>query len=107
MTTLLRFRLIPVSDQDQQLAKSLYEDPRQSLQNFTAGLIRECLTTTPPIATQAEYNHTLRALAELVQSGKATEAYVPDGLSHRKVPLIHGLSVLRNSFMTFEDRRAQ
>ena len=76
MTTLLRYRLILVSEQDQQLAKSLYEDPRHALQNFSAGLIRECLTSVPPVATQADYVYTLGALTDLVQTGKATETYV-------------------------------
>lgn len=73
MITLLRCRLINVAEQDQHLAKSLYDDPRHALQNFSAGLIRECLTSSPSVASQADYVYTIPALAELVQSGKATD----------------------------------
>ena len=71
--TLLRSRLINVSQQDVQLSKFLFDDPRPTLQNFTAGLIRECLRADPPVATQTQFGYSLEALNRLIQSGKATE----------------------------------
>lgn len=71
--TLLRSGLISVSLEDQQLAQSLYTDPRPTLQTFMAGLIRECLSNSPPIATQAQFVHSIEALRQLAQSGKSVE----------------------------------
>lgn len=70
----MRCQIINVADQDQQLAKSLVAEPRQAVQDFAAGLIRECLMMVPALATQADYIHSLDALTHLVQSGKATES---------------------------------
>ncbi|THH15893.1 hypothetical protein EW146_g4659 [Bondarzewia mesenterica] len=71
--TLLRSGLITVSQQDQQLAKFLLGDQRSSLQNFAAGLIRECLTCDPPLASQSQFSFTIEVLTQIVQSGKANE----------------------------------
>ncbi|KAI0075480.1 Not1-domain-containing protein [Panus rudis PR-1116 ss-1] len=71
--TLLKSGLVSVAQEDQQLAKFLLNDPRPSLLNFSAGLIRECLSTDPPIASQAQFTYTLEVLAQLAQAGKANE----------------------------------
>ena len=71
--TLLKSRLITVGDEDQQLAKLIYSSPRPNLQDFASGLLRECLTSEPPIATQQQFTLTVAALTALVQSGKANE----------------------------------
>ncbi|KAI0807086.1 Not1-domain-containing protein [Fomes fomentarius] len=70
---LLRNGLVTISQEDQQLAKLLYSEPRPSLQNFAAGLIRECLAADPPLATQAQFSYSLEVLNQLAQSGKANE----------------------------------
>ncbi|KAF9557678.1 Not1-domain-containing protein [Agrocybe pediades] len=71
--TLLRSGLVNVGLQDQQLAKLLFEDPKQILQSFTANLIRECLSMEPPVATQAQFVYSLEILGQLVLAGKANE----------------------------------
>ncbi|KAI0057116.1 Not1-domain-containing protein [Artomyces pyxidatus] len=71
--TLLRSGLISIVQQDQQLAKFLFSDQRSSLQNFAAGLIRECLTCDPPLASQNQFSYTIDVLSQIVQSGKANE----------------------------------
>ena len=74
--TLLRSGLVTIIQEDQQLAKLLYADPRPSLQNFAAGLIRECLAADPPLATQAQFSFSLEALNQLAQSGKTNDESV-------------------------------
>lgn len=59
--------------EDQQLAKFLYADPRPSLLTFSAGLVRECLSNDPPVASQSQFVYTLDALAHIAQAGKANE----------------------------------
>lgn len=71
--TLLKSNLVSISQEDQQLAKLLYSDPRSNLQNFAAGLIRECLAADPPLATQAQFSYSLEILNQLAQSGKAND----------------------------------
>ena len=71
--TLLRSGLVAISQQDQQLAKFLYTDPKPSLLNFAAGLIRECLSSDPPIASQGQFSYTLEVLTQLTQAGKAND----------------------------------
>ncbi|KAF9807170.1 hypothetical protein IEO21_08347 [Rhodonia placenta] len=71
--TLLRSGLINVVQEDQQLAKFLHTDPRPSLLNFAAELIRECLTADPPIASQNQFTHTL---AQLSQVGKGNDEVI-------------------------------
>src|ERR1700722_837826 len=70
--TLLRSGLVNVTLQDDQLAKNLYSDPRPSLMNFAAGLIRECLSSDPPVASQNQFPFSIEALSQLAQSGKAS-----------------------------------
>ena len=74
--TLLRSGLVNVSLQDQQLAKSLFQDPRPSLQSFAAGLVRECLSSEPPVASQSQLTYTIEVLGQLAQASKANEEYV-------------------------------
>jgi CCR4-NOT transcription complex subunit 1 len=71
--TLLRSGLINITLEDQQLAQSLYMDPRPTLQSYVAGLIRDCLSNNPPIASQAQFAHSTEALRQLAQSGKCVE----------------------------------
>lgn len=70
---LLRSGLVPLALQDQQLAKNLYTDPRPSLQTFAAGLIRECLSSDPPVASQSQFTYSIETLNQLSQSGKAKD----------------------------------
>lgn len=74
--TLLRSGLVSTSLQDQQLAKNLFTDPRHSLQNFAAGLIRECLSSDPPVASQSQLTYSIEVLGQLAQAGDANEEYV-------------------------------
>ncbi|KAJ3553574.1 hypothetical protein NM688_g3537 [Phlebia brevispora] len=71
--TLLRSGLVNIIQEDQQIAKFLYADPRPTLLTFAAGLIRECLSSDPPVASQSQFVYTLDALAHLAQSGKAND----------------------------------
>jgi CCR4-NOT transcription complex subunit 1 len=71
--TLLRSGLISIAQQDQQLAKFLFADAKPSLQNFATGLIRECLTCDPPLASQSQFSVTIEVLSQIMQSGKANE----------------------------------
>ncbi|KAL6309158.1 Not1-domain-containing protein [Sparassis latifolia] len=71
--TLLKSGLINLPQEDQQLAKFLYTDPRPSLLTFAADLIRECLSSDPPIASQSQFVYTLEILGQLAQSGKVNE----------------------------------
>jgi CCR4-NOT transcription complex subunit 1 len=71
--TLLRSGLITVAQLDQQTTKFLFADPRSSLQDFAAALIRECLVTDPPVASQKQFQFTLEAFMQLSQNGRATE----------------------------------
>jgi len=74
--TLLRSGLISIAQQDQQLAKFLFADAKSTLQNFAAGLIRECLTCDPPLASQSQFSFTIEVLSQIMQSGKANEEWV-------------------------------
>jgi CCR4-NOT transcription complex subunit 1 len=70
---LLRSGLISIAQEDQQLAKFLYSDPRPTLQTFAAGLVRECLSSDPPMASQSQFMYTLEILAQLSQANKAND----------------------------------
>ncbi|OCH95284.1 Not1-domain-containing protein [Obba rivulosa] len=72
--TLLRSGLVSIAQEDQQLAKFLYTDPRPVLLNFAADLIRECLTGNPAVAVQSQFGFTLEVLSQLAQTGKANDA---------------------------------
>ena len=85
--TLLRSGLVTISQEDQQLAKLLYSDPRPSLLNFAAGLIRECLAADPPLATQAQFSYSLEALNQLAQQGKTNDESVFVRISIRRIML--------------------
>ncbi|KAL1669392.1 CCR4-Not complex component, Not1-domain-containing protein [Schizophyllum commune] len=74
--TLLRSRLFDLAVYEQQLAKFLFTDPRPSLINFVIGLIRECLTAEPPIATQSQFPYCIEVLSQIAQSDKATDEVV-------------------------------
>jgi CCR4-NOT transcription complex subunit 1 len=74
--TLLRSGLLDIALQDQQLAKVLFTDPRPSLLNFAAGLIRECLSSDPPVASRSQFSYTLDILAQISQTGKGNEQFV-------------------------------
>jgi CCR4-NOT transcription complex subunit 1 len=74
--TLLRSGLVTVAQLDQQTAKFLFADPRSSLQDYAAALIRECLVAEPPVATQKQFGFTLEAFVQLSQNARATEEFV-------------------------------
>lgn len=74
--TLLRSGLVNINLQDEQLAKLLCEDPRPILLNFAANLIRECLSSNPPVATQGQFVYSIEILNQLAQQGKSNEEYV-------------------------------
>ena len=74
--TLLRSGLVNINLQDEQLAKLLCEDPRPILLNFTANLIRECLSSNPPVATQGQFVYSIEIFNQLAQQGKSNEEYV-------------------------------
>jgi CCR4-NOT transcription complex subunit 1 len=71
--TLLRSGLVNVSLQDQQLAKVLFTDPRPTLLNYVAALVRECLSGDPPVASQTQFHYSIEVMNQLSQSGKANE----------------------------------
>ena len=71
--TLLRRGLISITQQDQQLAKFLFADPKPTLQIFATGLIRECLTCDPPLASQSQFSFTVEVLSQIMQTGKAND----------------------------------
>lgn len=71
--TLLRSGLVNTVLQDQQLAKILFTEPRPSLLDFAASLIRECLSSDPPVASQSQFTYSIEILGQLAQSGKANE----------------------------------
>jgi len=70
---LLRGGLLQVWQEDEQLSKFIYKDPRPTLLNFTASLIRECLSSDPPIATRQQFTLSIEALAQAIQLGRGTE----------------------------------
>jgi CCR4-NOT transcription complex subunit 1 len=72
-TTLLRSGLLNINLQDQQLAKFLWDDPRPVMLAYAANLVRECLSSDPPVATQAQFQFTLDVIAQLVSAGKAND----------------------------------
>ena len=65
-----------MTDQDFEIARLLYENPRPIFQDFAVGLVRECLTTDPPLATRQGFKYVLDELTQLVKNNKATEQYV-------------------------------
>ncbi|KAG6833483.1 hypothetical protein H0H87_006055 [Tephrocybe sp. NHM501043] len=71
--TLLRSGLISIGAQDQQLAKTLLADPRPNLLNFTVDLIRECLSSDPPVASQSQLAYSIEILNQLSHSGRGNE----------------------------------
>lgn len=70
---LLRSSLLPTATYDQSLAKNLFSDPRPTLQNFVAGLIRECVTHD--VASQDQFTFCIDVLAGVDQ--KTVEYVVP------------------------------
>ncbi|KAJ4488321.1 Not1-domain-containing protein [Lentinula aciculospora] len=75
--TLLRSSLLNVGLLDQALAKTMYMGsmgPRPSFLNFISGLIRECLSSDPPVASQAQFQYCIEMLTNTVQEGKATDS---------------------------------
>ncbi len=73
---MLRSGLVTIVQEDQQLAKQLYTDPKPSLQTFAAGLIREYLSADPPLATQGQFSYSMEILTQLAQSNKANDESV-------------------------------
>lgn len=76
--TLLRSSLLDVGALDQALAKTMYMGsmgPRPSFLNFISGLIRECLSSDPPVASQAQFKYCIEMLTNTIQEGNATDQY--------------------------------
>ncbi|KDR81370.1 hypothetical protein GALMADRAFT_239234 [Galerina marginata CBS 339.88] len=71
--TLLRSGLLNINLQDPQLAKLLFEDPRPILLSFAANLIRECLSSEPPVATQGQFVYSIEILNQLSTAGKSND----------------------------------
>ncbi|KAJ4501745.1 Not1-domain-containing protein [Lentinula lateritia] len=74
--TLLRSSLLDVGALDQALAKTMYMGsmgPRPSFLNFISGLIRECLSSDPPVASQAQFKYCIEMLTNTIQEGNATD----------------------------------
>ncbi|GAB1523027.1 CCR4-NOT core subunit cdc39 [Rhizoctonia solani] len=74
-TTLLQSRLIGLREQDQQLAKLIQRDMRPIVMEFTAKLIRECVSGDGEhaFATRGDFPHSLDALSRAAQANKAPE----------------------------------
>ncbi|EGN96141.1 hypothetical protein SERLA73DRAFT_112282 [Serpula lacrymans var. lacrymans S7.3] len=70
---LLRSGLVNMSLQDQQLATNMFKEPRPTLLTFAANLIRECLSSEPPVASQSQFAYSLEILNQLSQAGKVNE----------------------------------
>lgn len=70
---LLRGGLIPIQEQDSQLAKLILRDMKPSAINFTANLIHDCLFGENAYAARDDFRHSLHALAQAIQSQKATD----------------------------------
>ncbi|KAF8502451.1 Not1-domain-containing protein [Gautieria morchelliformis] len=70
---LLRGGLIHLWQQDERLSKFIYKDPRPSLLNFAASLIRECLSADPPVASRHQFALSIEALNHSIQLGRVTE----------------------------------
>ncbi|KAI0085426.1 Not1-domain-containing protein [Irpex rosettiformis] len=70
---LLRSGLISIAQEDQQLAKFLYTDSKATLQTFAASLVRECLSSDPPMASQSQFVYTLEILTQLSQANKVND----------------------------------
>jgi len=71
---LLESGFISVSEYDAQLAKFVMREFRPSVVNFAAQLCRECLLTERAIASREHFSHSLRALAQAIQSGKGGDS---------------------------------
>ncbi|KAG1884504.1 uncharacterized protein F5891DRAFT_1202562 [Suillus fuscotomentosus] len=97
--TLLCSGLISTSLQDQQLAMNLFTDPHPSLQNFAAGLIRECLSSDPLIASQSQFTYSIEVLGQLAQAGDANEEVnrLLDDLRVVRRPTMEGMVVCQPS----------
>ncbi|EIN07655.1 CCR4-Not complex component [Punctularia strigosozonata HHB-11173 SS5] len=72
--TVLLFKsgLLKVSQQDVHLAK-LLANPRPILQTYVAGLIRECVTANPPVASHHQFVTCVPRLIEIYREGTANE----------------------------------
>ncbi|KAG9120265.1 hypothetical protein FRC07_004317, partial [Ceratobasidium sp. 392] len=72
-TTLLQSRLIGLREQDMQLSKLVQRDWRPIVMEFTAKLIRECISGEQAFATRTDFPRSLDALSHAAQLGKAPE----------------------------------
>ena len=68
--TILCSGLVNTSLQDQKMAKSLFRVPLPTLQSFAASLVRECLSSDPPVATQNHLTYTIEVLGQLIQANE-------------------------------------
>ncbi|QRV90034.1 CCR4-Not complex component, Not1 [Ceratobasidium sp. AG-Ba] len=86
-TTLLQSRLIGLREQDLQLSKLIKRDWRPIVMEFTAKLIRECISGDQAFATRTDFPRSLDALSHAAQLSKAPEEAISlleefQGLSH-------------------------
>jgi CCR4-NOT transcription complex subunit 1 len=72
--TVLLFKsgLLKVAQQDHHLSR-LLANPRPLLQTYVAGLIRECVTSNPPVAAHQQFVSCVPRLLELYREGTANE----------------------------------
>ncbi|TFK46033.1 Not1-domain-containing protein [Heliocybe sulcata] len=108
--TLLRSGLVSITSQDEQLAKALHNDGRPAVLEFAAGLIRECLSSDPPVGSQSTWLLTIDAMDQLSRSGKASaemNALLDDLRGVRRGPALSGpdgLSLLEGPAKTETDQ---
>ncbi|KAG9104806.1 hypothetical protein FRC06_009276 [Ceratobasidium sp. 370] len=99
-TTLLQSRLIGLREQDMQLSKLIQRDWRPIVMEFTAKLIRECISGEQAFATRTDFPRSLDSLSHAAQLGKAPEEAIGlleefQGASH--MPTSHAGSPSRTS----------
>ncbi|KAF9508188.1 hypothetical protein BS47DRAFT_1397968 [Hydnum rufescens UP504] len=71
---LLKSNLVPIMEQDAQLAKLIMRDLKSSTINFTAGLIWDYLLGPAPYVSHQHFRHSLDALGHTVQLRKGIDA---------------------------------
>jgi len=82
VTVTLRNGLISITQQDQQLTKFLFADAKPTLHNFAPGLIRECLTCDPLLASQSRFRFTVEVLSQIRQTGKQMRTQAREPLQY-------------------------
>ena len=73
-TALVQARLINLAELDVQLAKFVAREFRPSVVDFVAKFVAECLMDNIQVATRDQLTHSIEALVQAGQAGKATDA---------------------------------